>query len=969
MKYNIDDRINKYIAKIDAIRPSNRNTALHKLAICFRAKFGFYGNALVAVVSEVNQTKCTVPLSESEVRAICQSVDKSHTPIGDSGTAYTGHQFRQAPKQGHRVVHVVSTSANPVSVESLLQKEVSFYQEFWKKTPSRTTTFGQFFNDCKNGTYKEQVDIVRAEADKDTRDELKKKLPCITPHVNPAEGKTEEACKRAGRNGIINVDYDDIPESEMESAMAKIFELPYVFGVIKSASANGFSTFSTYEGTPDWKTLLTAMQADCPDYRIDMNSTGIYRLRFFTVDENLLIKSGEVCPAILIEQMEPADDVDDIEPLSYVPFPVDRMPVTLAKMTRDTQRCINLKDPAMPAVSTIMVIASVIGSSCRIEIMPGYTEPVALNAAIVGDSGGAKSAPKRTAMKYLKALQAEKIKQWKREDHEWKQKHNQWRNAPKKERGCEPVPSQPAERFIIGDITIEAVAGILENNPLGVLLYRDELHGFLGGMDAYRKTSTDMQSWIEIYEGEGITVDRSTKGTVYIDKPSVSVFGGIQRVILKQTIQKRPDFIHSGFGSRFLFVMPEKEPIEWNFNSPNAKVVSDYENLIDRILADRESVLVKDATGINALATVTPIIFTLSEEARQVLFRFQRRYARQAVYEDAANAAAMNKAGRIAARLCLVLHCVRSIEETRQLGGRPVVSKETAENAVTIAGWFIHEAERVYAMLAGEQVDGELTDDQREVMRVLRRIGKPATVRELKRPSRILQKMENLDEVLEELLKLGKIERQFETGVGNRGAVRYNIKRFPLTVDARPVFSGNYAPNVSVNTDNTPKNENSDAGMIEGFGEYQNPEVASESGEHPCGTDASTLNNTHQCENKNSFVDTVDADTSLIFSENCAPSVNDNAGNIGEVVDLSLDIIEVASDDPESPVTLMSSPIGLAKFIREVLGETPGKCAFSFDDDIVSYYKGDLQLAMEFLKGFGFAVMDDGRLRLANSNQ
>ena len=1081
MNFNIESRISKYIAKIDAIRPSNRNNALHKLAIRLRAIFGLIGDALVAVLLEVNQSKCTEPLSESEIRAICRSVDKSNAPIGDPDTAYTGHQFQQTPNQKQRVAHVVSVGADPIPVETLLQKEVSFYQNFWVKTPSGTTTFGQFLADFKHGAYKAQIEAIRAEPDKNKRDELKKRLPCITPHANPAEGKTKEASEKAGRNGVINVDYDDIPEGEMESAMAKVFELPHVLAVAMSASGSGFSSFSAYEGTPGWEILLTALQADFPDYKIDMNSKGIYRLRFASHDPNLLIKSGEVFPIILTEQMEPSDDADEIESLPRVLFPVDCLPPILANMAKGTQCGINLKDPAMPAVSVLAVVASVIGSSCRIEIMPGYTEPAALNVVSVADTGSAKSGSIRAATRHLKALQADNIKQWKREDHEWKQKHSEWRNASKKDRGVEPKPPQPPERFIISDITIEAVAGVLDNTPLGVLLDRDEFNALLGGMDAYRKTSTDMQSWIEIYEGEGLTVDRATKGMIHIAYPSVSMLGGIQRIILKQTIEKRPDFIHSGFGSRFLFVMPEKEPVMWKYNNPKAKFVLDYENLIDRILADRENVLEKDATGIKAFATVKPIVFTLSEEARRVLYSFQHQNARQAVYENAANAAAMNKAGRIAARLCLVLHCVRSVEETGQLGGRPVVSKETAENAVVIAGWFINEAERVYAMLAGERVDGELTDNQREVMRVLRRAGIPATVRELKRRSRILQKMENLDVVVEELRMLGKIEQQCETDVGNHGTVRYKIKRLPLTVDTSPAFAGNYASSVSVNTDNTRKNEISDAGVIEGFEEYQNPAAVSESGEQPCDAsigdpektppsenenlsadtvDADTRpilsencepsvngntnnggknnpfptttaesvvgngtakrylilpepiecpikhhreiveildgfgsaprqDNTHPCQSlgdassqeddshakqcsdekaKNSPVGTVDADISPVLSENCAPNVNGNTDNTGGDTDFSLDIIEVAGDDPELPVILKSSPSGLAKFIRCILGDDQNKRTFSFEDDIISYFDGDRVPASKFLRDYGFDVVDD-KLRIVNFDQ
>jgi hypothetical protein len=153
----------------------------------------------------------------------------------------------------------------------------------------------------------------------------------------------------------------------------------------------------------------------------------------------------------------------------------------------------------MPAIAALAVISSIIGSSCRIEIKPGQTEPAALFAAIVLDTGGAKSAFIEAAAKYLDTLQAEKIKQWRREKYDSEQELAEWQDAPKNQRGSKPMPPPPAERFVIKDATLEAVAGILENNPFGVLLNRDELNGFLAGMDAYRpKAATDLQSWIDV---------------------------------------------------------------------------------------------------------------------------------------------------------------------------------------------------------------------------------------------------------------------------------------------------------------------------------------------------------------------------------------------------------------------------------------------------------------------------------------
>jgi hypothetical protein len=115
-------------------------------------------------------------------------------------------------------------------------------------------------------------------------------------------------------------------------------------------------------------------------------------------------------------------------------------------------------------------------------------------------------------------------------------------------------------------------------------------------------------------------------------------------------------------------------------------------------------------------------------------------------------------------------------------------------------------------------------------MKVLRRINKPATPREMKRPSRVLQRMDNLDDVLQELVRLGRIEEQFrDDGYHKNGALEYRIASV-ATVDA---------DTMSLNTGENRHAVNADAvsseimampstDVIEGFEEYQNPEPADE---------------------------------------------------------------------------------------------------------------------------------------------
>ena len=676
-----------------------------------------------------------------------------------------------------------------------------------------TDTIGRILRTIRtDGKVKERIEAIRGEPDKDKRDELKKTLPCI---VFGSEPQTERKAAACVPNGLLGVDVDGVEEGKLEALKKMIAEIPYVWVVCLSVSGRGLFVLTHYAGTPDLKKLLAAIQRDFP-CEIDKACSDLCRMRFATEDKDIIIKDT-VFPAILSEVTEPtndvdnaesADEVDDPEPVPYVRFPVDCLPHTLAQFAKDAQRRINLKDPAMPAISTLAVVSSVIGSSCRIEIKRGHVEPAALYMANVADSGMAKSPSLEFATEHLDAVQAKKIKEYLREKHEWNQRHIAWKNSPKQSRGEEPMPPQPAGRHVIKEATFEATVAILANNPFGLLLNRDELNAFLGGFDAYRKAATDLQGWIEIYDGRAISTDRKETGTIYIDKPSISIIGGIQTDILKKTIQQRQDFIHSGLGSRFNFVMPEKEPIVWNMNTPNVGVVAAYNDLIDRILVDRESVLEKDDTGIGAFATVKPIIFTLSAEARKVLFAFQERHAMQAIYEPAAVAAAKHKAGRIAARLCLTLHCVRSIETTGRLCGLPEVSKETVENAVSLAGWFLGEAERVYAMIAGEPLDGTFTDEQQLVMKVLQN-GKAMTVRDMKKKSRPLNRMSNehVEGILAELVKLGKVDRYFDIKVGNHGAIQYQLKNPTTNVGVRPVFPGDCAPSADADTADIPKNE------------------------------------------------------------------------------------------------------------------------------------------------------------------
>ena len=83
-------------------------------------------------------------------------------------------------------------------------------------------------------------------------------------------------------------------------------------------------------------------------------------------------------------------------------------------------------------------------------------------------------------------------------------------------------------RYIVNDTTVEKVGELLNRNPNGLLLVRDELSGFLASL---RKSGRegDREFYLESWNGLGsYTYDRIGRGTLHIDALTLSIIGGIQ---------------------------------------------------------------------------------------------------------------------------------------------------------------------------------------------------------------------------------------------------------------------------------------------------------------------------------------------------------------------------------------------------------------------------------------------------------
>ncbi|MCA3307554.1 MAG: DUF3987 domain-containing protein, partial [Roseomonas sp.] len=124
------------------------------------------------------------------------------------------------------------------------------------------------------------------------------------------------------------------------------------------------------------------------------------------------------------------------------------------------------------------------------------------------------------------------------------------------ERAKEPEAPQ-RRRFAVRDATTQRLARMMAANPRGLLLFRDELAGWLGAMDRYNNgAGADRAFWLEAYGGRRFTVDTVKDGdnAPMIDHLTIGLIGALT-VDKGRAVMAEQD--NDGLAARFLHVWPD----------------------------------------------------------------------------------------------------------------------------------------------------------------------------------------------------------------------------------------------------------------------------------------------------------------------------------------------------------------------------------------------------------------------------
>ena len=458
-------------------------------------------------------------------------------------------------------------------------------------------------------------------------------------------------------------------------------------------------------------------------------------------------------------------------PDPFKAFPIKAFPSTVQKIVQIAAKSIGC-DPTLIALPMLSAFAGVIGNTRSIQLKPGWEEPSIIWTSVVADSGSMKTPAFKFALKPLEEIQLQALEDhqqtiadYERDKLDYERELKKWKGKGIGDPPEKPEEPQPA-RFLVSDITVEALASILQANWRGLLLARDEIDGWLNSFDQYRGgKGSDTAAWLSMQAGTSLTVDRKTGNprTICIPQALVSLSGGIQPGTLKRSLSQKHR--ENGLAARILFAMPPRSMKQWTDQGIPPEVEARYASIFEKL---RE--LKADIYGDKR---PEPVVLRLLPGAKTAWVRFYNTHAKEQVNLSGDLAAVWSKQEAYAARLALVIHCVRWAVDDTTLKTPDAIDVISMEAGITLVRWFGQEARRIYAMLSETEED----EERRRLAEWIDRKGGEITTRELQQGIRQFESSQEAESALNELVKAGygHWETVATTTKGGRPARRFKL--------------------------------------------------------------------------------------------------------------------------------------------------------------------------------------------------
>jgi hypothetical protein len=386
------------------------------------------------------------------------------------------------------------------------------------------------------------------------------------------------------------------------------------------------------------------------------------------------------------------------------PFPLEVLPGPMRRLAEEIARAVNCPVD-YPAVYVLGLAGGAVGNSRHVAVKHGHTQAPCLFVVTVGSPGTAKSPPLKMLRKPFDQVQADH-----RADH--KQKMADWSLQDAEARGPKPTLKQ----CVVSDTTTETLAAILDVNPRGVAMVRDELSGLVAGLNQYKGGSGhDRQVYLQLWAGDTVQIDRKSDKDGQqrlVINPFVSICGGTQPSVLasfRGDGRRGAPAADDGWIDRFLFAYPAQVPAAaetWDDVSPGT--MSFWDKVVRHLLSLQ---MVKEEDG-----RVRPFLVRLDEGGRQAWQEFTSAHAKELNDEGFPDhlRGPWAKMTGYCARLALVLHflgwaCEHDEDGVRSPwhagGGRDKddVGADSVADAARLVTYFKAHAAKAHAAMDGDR--------------------------------------------------------------------------------------------------------------------------------------------------------------------------------------------------------------------------------------------------------------------------
>ncbi len=411
-------------------------------------------------------------------------------------------------------------------------------------------------------------------------------------------------------------------------------------------------------------------------------------------------KSGDSDVSAVI----PEKKFSELDFLPAILFPFGVFPNRLQQFFFDCAEALHV-EPVIVAGVSLPIMAGVIGNKIRISPKRGWSEPGFEWMGIIEPTGGGKSPVINTLMAPIFQIQDELWEEFQAQLKAWKEA--KMKKTAEKNKDKNPVhPSEtppPVLRHIFSsDSTIEALAHIFSGDGHGLILHRDELAGFICGMNQYKKgAGDDRQKYLQLFDCQPFKVDRVI-GTLWVKKCGASIIGGIQPRLLPQIFDETA--FADGLFPRFLMIYQDRQVNTFSPKTLDKENETFWDRLIRRCFIAPWGPL------------KPPQVLILSDEARNMWASFYNELHAISPFLSENARGFIPKLIGYSLRLIGQIHIIEGVIGISQKElkpgespWRPIIQAETAEKGIQLTRFFAGQMSTVLSIYGKKEkkLDGQ----------------------------------------------------------------------------------------------------------------------------------------------------------------------------------------------------------------------------------------------------------------------